>query len=110
MSNNADRTAWERDAEQEAPVPYRLPPAHKTAKAGCWPILPLILLSLALLGCGIAEGVRQFAEPIDKGGCVTDCGLKGMEFSDYFYDTHTCLCLGADGSEIKLYGLGLEEQ
>ena len=96
MSNNG----------RNAPVPYRLLP-HKKAKAGCWPVL---LLALTLFACPVAEGVRQFAEPIDKDGCVTDCGLKGMEFSDYFYDTHTCLCLGADGSEIKLYGLGLGEQ
>ena len=106
MSNyNADRPAWERDNGKNAPIPYRLPPSHKKAKAGCWPVLLLILLTLALLGCGLADVVQRVAEPIDKGGCVTDCGLKGMEFSSYVYESNTCRCLGTDGNEVKLYGL-----
>lgn len=65
MSKKTDRPAWERD--EEAPVPYRLPP-HKKVKAGCWStaviLLILILLALALLGCGIADAVQRVAEPM----------------------------------------------
>ncbi len=55
MSRKSNRLTWERD---EAPVPYRLPPAHKKVKAGCWSTALLILLALALLGCGIVNRVK----------------------------------------------------
>lgn len=87
---------------RSAPVPYRLPPSRKKARAGCWPVL-----LLALLGCGIAEGVRKFAEPIDRGGCKFDCERAGMEFASYHYETNTCRCLDVGKNEVKLYGLDL---
>jgi len=98
------------DDKQQAPVPYRLPPARlptpsQKLPAGRWPALLLILLSLALLGCGLAEGVRKFAEPIDKNGCMTDCEREGMEFGSYVYESHTCRCLDVDGNTVDLYGL-----
>jgi len=97
------------DDKQEAPVFYRLPPSHNKVRAGCWStaliLLALALLSLALLGCGLAEGVRKFAEPIDKNGCMTDCEREGMEFGSYVYESHTCRCLDVDGNTVDLYGL-----
>jgi len=61
------------------------------------------------LGCGLAEGVRKFAEPIDAAGCATDCEREGLEFSSYDYYSLKCFCLDENEAEIKLYGLDLEE-
>jgi len=90
-------------------VKYRLPPAHEDsplAAAGCWHTGLLILL---LLSCAVTEGVKKFAEPIDKDGCKVDCGRADMRFSRYYYETNTCHCWDADGNEAKLYGLDLEK-
>jgi len=103
MPNKSGRPAWERDAEQEAPISYRLPSSHKKAKAGCWLVLLLILLSLALLGCGLAKGVRKFAEPIDTAGCEADCRIVGLHMSRYEYETDACWCALEDGGEIKAH-------
>ena len=73
--------------------------------AGCWHTALLILLALALLGCGLADAVQRVAEPIDESGCQSDCKRAGMEFARYIYETHACWCSGIDGSEVKLYGL-----
>ena len=100
MSRASDRPAWEQDGK-EAPVPHRLPPAHKKVKAGCWSTALLILLALALLGCGIADGVRKFAEPIDRGGCRVSCELAGEDFVTYAYETDSCWCQTANGSLVE---------
>ena len=73
--------------------------------AGCWHTALLILLALALLGCGLANAVQKVAEPIDESGCRSDCERACMEFARYIYETHSCHCLDAGGNEVKLYGL-----
>ena len=60
-------------------------------------LILLIILSLALLACGV---VRRVAEPIDRQGCQVDC--RGCEFSRYVYETDDCYCL-CDGVEVQLY-------
>jgi len=60
-------------------------------------LILLIILSLALLACGV---VRRVAEPIDRQGCQADC--RGCEFSRYVYETDDCYCL-CDGVEVQLY-------
>jgi len=99
---NADRPIHEQDG---GPVPHHLPPRRsptrpQSVKAGCWPVL---LLVLTLFACPVAEGVRQFAEPIDKTGCFYDCGREGLEFSSYDYYSLKCFCLDTDGIELQLY-------
>lgn len=84
------------------------PPPRQKAKAGRRSTALLILLILALLGCGIADGVRKFAEPVDTAGCRFDCGRAGMGFSNYVYVSNSCWCLGDDGHEVKLYGYGID--
>ena len=91
------------DDGQAASAPYRLRPAHKRGKVGCWPVLLLILLSLALLGCGFAKGVRKFAEPIDTAGCKADCRIVGLHMSRYVYQNDECWCALPDGGEIKAH-------
>ena len=111
MSKKTDRSAWERD--EEAPVPYRLPSSHKTAPAGCWStallLLLLALLALALLGCRITDVIQKATEPAERSVCRFKCRQAGMGFGSYTYEIDTCVCLDADGSEIKLYGIDLEE-
>jgi len=65
----------------------------------------LILLALALLGCGLADGVRKLAEPIDENGCKNDCKREGIEFGRYVYESDSCFCLSEDGGEVRLYGV-----
>jgi len=89
--------------EQAALISYRLPPSHRKVRAGCWSTGILILLSLALLGCGLADAVQKVAEPIDKAGCQADCEREEMEFSSYDYHPHKCFCIGRDGNIITLY-------
>lgn len=78
--------------------------------AGCWRTAALILVALALLDCGIIEGVRKFAEPVDTAGCRLDCKRAGLEFGSYEYRPHRCLCLNADGGEVELYGMDWGER
>ena len=44
--------------------------------------------------------VRKVAEPIDRAGCRTHCGLVDMEMLSYDYDTDTCLCV-VGGVEVE---------
>ncbi len=102
MPRTSDRPSWEQDGNA-APVPHRLLPSHnpqrsKAKPAGCW-TMPLVLL--VLLSCSIAEGVRKFAEPIDRGGCRVDCRLAGEDFIMYSYETDSCWCQTADGSLVE---------
>jgi len=95
MSNNHDNG-------RAAPVPYR-PPPHKQVKAGCWSTALLILLSLALLGCGLADAVQKVAEPIDTAGCKADCRIVGLCMSRYVYSNDECWCALLDGGEVKAH-------
>jgi len=72
MSKAIDRPAWGRD--EEAPISYRLPSSRKKVKAGGWSAALLILLSLALLGCGLAEGARK-RQGAKKRTCLK-CGAR----------------------------------
>jgi len=99
---NADRPIHEQDG---GPVPHHLPPRRsptrpQSVKAGCWPVL---LLVLTLFACPVAEGVRQFAEPIDTVGCQADCRIVGLHMSRYEYWNDTCWCALEDGGEIKAH-------
>jgi len=98
------------DDKQQAPVPYRLPPARlptpsQKLPAGCWStallLLLLFLLSLALLGCALADVVQKVAEPIDAAGCQADCRIVGLYMSRYEYAGDICWCALEDGGEIK---------
>ena len=60
-------------------------------------LILLIVLSLALLACGI---VQKVAEPIDKAGCKLDC--RSCEFSRYEYTGNHCWCV-CDSVEVQLY-------
>lgn len=84
---------------QEAPVPYKLLPAQRNVKAGCWPVFLLV----AMLACSITQGVRKFAEPIDTAGCKADCRIVGLYMSRYRYEDDTCWCALEGGGEIKAH-------
>jgi len=62
--------------------------------------IALIILSLAMLACGV---VRKVAEPIDEAGCKIDCRRAGLEMSRYVYERHACWCTLPDGSEVLAY-------
>ena len=47
------------DDGQAAPVPYRLSPPRQKAKAGCWPVVLLALLILALLGRSLVNPCKS---------------------------------------------------
>lgn len=87
-----------RNDGRSAPVSYRLPP-HTKVKAGCWPV---VLLILTMLACPGAAAVRIMAEPLDLAGCKLDCEREDMEFARYVYRSDDCFCL-RDGVELQLY-------
>ena len=63
----------------------------------CNVLILLMVLSLALLACGV---VQKVAEPIDRQGCKVDC--KSCEISRYEYAGNHCWCI-CDGVEVQLY-------